>query len=277
METPLDVSIIADLPAVESPPSAVSWAAVWAGAFVIIASTLVLLAFGGAFDLAIISPWPSHGASLPALTAATLAWLVVVQWIASALGGYVAGRLRVKWAQLHTDEVFFRDTAHGLLTWAVSAVLGALLLGVIAASTVAKTAPEAPLVTAAALTNSYQMDVLLRPSTPGTVTQQMGTREEVARVFLRDLPDGGLTAADRTYLTELVAARTGIGTPDAQARLDVAVGEEQAELAKARQLADKTRKALAALSLGTALSMLVGAFIAAVAAAIGGRLRDLHA
>lgn len=280
METPFAAGIVADTPSGETAVSAVSWAAVWAGAFVIVATSLILLALGSAGGLAIISPWPAHGASLPALTAATLAWLVIVQWLASALGGYVAGRLRIKWARLHTDEVFFRDTAHGLLTWAVSAVLGTLLLAVIAAGMVAKTTastPDAPSITVRAVADSYPMDVLLRPAAPGTAAPVAGVREEVARVLLNDLPQGGLTTADRTYLTELVAARTGVSTAEARARLDAITGNEQGELHKARQLADQARKTLSGLSLGTALSMLVGAFIAAVAATLGGRARDLHA
>ena len=50
-------------------------------------------------------------------------WLIIVQWLSSGLGGYLAGRLRTKWTALHTDEVFFRDTAHGFLAWALATVL----------------------------------------------------------------------------------------------------------------------------------------------------------
>ena len=48
--------------------------------------------------------------------------------IASALGGYISGRLRTRWLATPGDEVFFRDTAHGLLSWALATVMGAAFL-----------------------------------------------------------------------------------------------------------------------------------------------------
>ena len=65
--------------------------------------------------------------------AAAIVWLIVAQILAFGLGGYVAGRLRVKWATVHNDEVYFRDTAHGLLVWAVAAVVTAGVLATAAA------------------------------------------------------------------------------------------------------------------------------------------------
>src|SRR4029434_3405378 len=52
-----------------------------------------------------------------------------VQMAASGLGGYLAGRLRTKWASIHTDEVYFRDTAHGFLAWATATLVTAAFLG----------------------------------------------------------------------------------------------------------------------------------------------------
>ena len=49
-------------------------------------------------------------------TAAAI-WLVVTQWLSSAFGGYLTGRLRTKWVGIRTDEVLFRDTAHGHGRW----------------------------------------------------------------------------------------------------------------------------------------------------------------
>ena len=53
-------------------------------------------ALGSGFGLASVSPWPHSGASLTTFTAMTAIWLVIVQWISSALGGYLTGRLRTK-------------------------------------------------------------------------------------------------------------------------------------------------------------------------------------
>src|SRR3978361_1620330 len=104
----------------ESARSAVAWAAVLAGAVVAIATTLILIALGSGLGFAAASPWP--GAAPAAETFAITAgiWLIVTQWLASALGGYMTGRLRTKWTSVHSHEVFFRDTAHGLLSWAVA-------------------------------------------------------------------------------------------------------------------------------------------------------------
>src|ERR1700731_4157175 len=107
----------------ESAVSAVSWPAIVAGAFVAAASSLVLAALGSGFGLASVSPWPNSGVSATTFTVMTAIWLVVVQWLASGLGGYVAGRLRTKWANTHTHEVFFRDTAHGFITRAVATIM----------------------------------------------------------------------------------------------------------------------------------------------------------
>src|ERR1700738_1542972 len=120
----------------ESAVSAVSWPAIVAGAFVAAAASLVLAALGSGFGLASVSAWPNSGVSATTFTVMTAIWLVVVQWLASGLGGYVAGRLRTKWANTHTHEVFFRDTAHGFITWAVATVLVVAVLTSAAASAV---------------------------------------------------------------------------------------------------------------------------------------------
>src|ERR1700678_572774 len=116
--------------------SAASWPAIFAGAVVAVAVSLVLLALGSGLGFASISPWPGRGASATTVTVTTAIWLIVTQWLSAALGGYIAGRLRTKWVGTHTHEVFFRDTAHGFVTWAVASVIGALILASAASSAV---------------------------------------------------------------------------------------------------------------------------------------------
>jgi hypothetical protein len=113
----------------EALSSGVAWPAVIAGAFVAAAVSLLLLMLGSGIGLASVSPWSGSGVSATTFTLAAAIWLVIVQWLASGLGGYFAGRLRTKWSGAHTHEVFFRDTAHGLLTWAVAAVISVGVLG----------------------------------------------------------------------------------------------------------------------------------------------------
>jgi len=167
--------------------SAVSWPAVLAGATVAIATTIILATLATGFGLATISPWKVQAAPI-AFTIGGGIWLVVMQWLSSALGGYISGRLRTRWSGVHVHEVFFRDTAHGLLTWAAATIV----------------------VSALAL-------------------------------------HGAAAAVDTSPRAALDAA----------------------EIAAAQ-------KSSAAFAIFTAISMLVGAFIACVSAALGGRLRDEH-
>src|ERR1700691_247160 len=108
--------------------SGVSWAAVFAGAFVAAACSLALVALGAGIGLFSVSPWSSNNPSVTTFTVLAAAWFIAVQLFASGIGGYLAGRLRTRWGSAHTDEIYFRDTAHGLLVWGVGAVLSALLL-----------------------------------------------------------------------------------------------------------------------------------------------------
>jgi hypothetical protein len=281
----------------ESAKSAVSWPAIFAGALVAASSSLIMVGLGSGLGLASISPWPDSGASATTFTVMSAIWLIMVQWIASGLGGYIAGRLRTKWAALHTHEVFFRDTAHGFITWSVSTIIVAAFLasaassivvgGVHAAATVASRASQGA---AAAATQSgmspaaaasplagYDMDTLFRSDQPDSSNSSSDARAEAARVLGHGVATGDVPTADRAYLAQLVAARTGISQDEAQKRVDTAIEQAKVTADKARQAADAARKVAAETSIYTALSMLVGAFIASIAAALGGQRRDLYA
>ena len=282
----------------ESAISAVSWPAIFAGAFVAAASSLVLVALGSGFGLASVSAWPNSGVSATTFTVMTAIWLIVVQWFASGLGGYVAGRLRTKWANTHTHEVFFRDTAHGFITWAVATVLVVAVItsaatsavgsGVHVAATVASGASQGAATAAAQSASTttsqaspvvapYDIDTLFRSPRADSSAATADARAEAGRILANGIVSGDVPSADRTYLAELVAARAGISLEDAQKRVDTAIAQAKAAEAKARQAADAARKAASEASIYTALSMLVGAFIACIAAALGGQRRDLHA
>src|SRR6185436_17835467 len=103
--------------------SAVSWGAVIGGAVAAGAITLLLVTLGSGIGLSSVSPWSPANPSATTFTLLAAVWFIIVQWLSSATGGYLAGRLRTKWTGLHTDEVFFRDTAHGFLAWALASVL----------------------------------------------------------------------------------------------------------------------------------------------------------
>lgn len=121
-------------PALENFSSGVSWSAVIAGGFATAALTTLLMALGAGMGLSSMSPWPSAGVSVHRVAAGAIVWIVLVQLLSCALGGYLAGRLRSRWVAVHGHEVYFRDTAHGLLVWAVSLVLGVAFLSTLATS-----------------------------------------------------------------------------------------------------------------------------------------------
>lgn len=256
----------------EAHSSGVSWGAVIAGAFVAAALSLTLLALGAGFGLLSVSPW-SHAAGPSAVSTGAIIWLIVIQIVASGLGGYIAGRLRTKWVAIHSHEVYFRDTAHGFLVWSVAVVIVAAFLGPAATAMVggAVTSGEK-----AGTENAYFVDLLLRPAPSGTAAASTEpasaaaadlARNEAASILADTLRSKETTAADRDYLAQIVSARTGLSQNDAAQRVsDV--------LTQAQHAADAARKATGRLLLWTFLSLLIGAFCASYAATIGGRQRD---
>jgi hypothetical protein len=282
-----DHSVAVGAPAHESAQSAVSWAAIFSGAFAALATTFVLLSLAAGLGLWSISPWPNSGASVTTFTITMAVSLIVIQWLASALGGYLSGRLRTKWVGVHTHEVFFRDTAHGFLSWALATVAGSLLLGSVATSViggglhaagaigseVAQGAGQLG-VHAASSVSAYDVDSLFRSGRPDTATGPHATNEEAMHILASGIESGNVPAGDRAYLAQLVSGRTGISTEDAQKRVDDVVARAEAIKEKAMQTADAARRATSRFAIFAALSMLVGAFIASVAAAYGGGLRD---
>ncbi len=116
--------------------SAVSWGAIVAGAAAAAALSLILLILGTGLGLSSVSPWTNDGVSATTFGVSTILWVTLTQLVASGLGGYLAGRLRTKWVEVHTDEVYFRDTAHGFLAWAVASLATAMMLSSVIGSIV---------------------------------------------------------------------------------------------------------------------------------------------
>ena len=261
----------------ESARSGISFAAILGGAVAAVAATLILVPLGSALGFASASPW-GDGASLATLGVGAAIWLVVTQWLSSAFGGYLTGRLRTKWALHSSDEVFFRDTAHGFLAWATATVfMFALALSIAGgaanmAATVGAGAAEAAAESADSAPMGYFVDTLFRAppadAASSASARETGTdvRAESGRILTRALASD-LTPEDRTYVAQLVATETGLAQADAEARVDQV-------MTAAKEQADEARKAAAALAILTALSLAVGAFVASAAGALGGRHRD---
>lgn len=280
------VAYSSDLPAAtrESRISGVSWAAVVAGAVVATATSFALMILGSALGLSVLSPWSPASTVATTFAVSTAIWLIVMQWVSSALGGYIAGRLRTRWADIHTDEVFFRDTAHGFLTWSLSTLIVACIAIGAATGTASRAVQATATVAGGAAAGTagmaqgqtdYFIDMMFRPTTGGAAQASVNeTRGEVGRILADGLTDGRLTPADRIYVAQLIAARTGLPQADAERRVDEVLVQLAAAKAKAKDQADAARKAGIVMAFVTFLSLLVGAFIASVSAALGGRLRD---
>jgi hypothetical protein len=271
-------------PLISQAKAAVSWPAIVAGAFVAAGVSVILLALGSGLGFASISPWANHGVSATAFTITAAIWLLVTQWISAGLGGYIAGRLRSRWEGTHVHEVFFRDTAHGLITWAVATVLIAASVTSSVASfvgggvrSVADAGAQGAVSAALSPNADYSLDKLFRSTASAESSRGGGNyKVEAAHIIANAISTGTMPDADRTYLAELVAERTGVSQAEAQRRVDDFVAAALEAQAKVKAEADRARKAAADASIYLALSLLVGAFIASVAAALGGRLRDEH-
>ena len=285
----------------DSAGSGVSWAAIFAGAAAAAALSLILLVLGTGLGFASMSPWSNSGASAGAIGGSAIAWLIFTSIAASALGGYLAGRLRARWINVHDDEVYFRDTAHGMLAWAVatlvtaaflaSAITGALGAAASAGGAAIKGAATAAAGAAAAAApqaagsnggnanpTTYFVDTLFRSDAPVADANDGQQRAEIARIFLNDMRTGTMGPADVRYIGQVVARRTGLAPAEAEKRVADVFTQASTAIAnaetQARQAADEARKAAAAASLWMFVALLAGAFFASLCALFGGRRRD---
>jgi hypothetical protein len=265
---------LAEIPArSDASSSGVSWPAVIGGAFVSASLALILLSLGTGLGLSSVSPWSNVGASASTVGKAAIFWLILTQILASAMGGYLAGRLRTKWTHVHTDEVYFRDTAHGFLVWAVGLVITAGFLASAATSFAGSATQQNSGATSArseasvSNANAYFVEALLR--TNGTVENRDDSfaRSQVETIFTHAMHQGAIVQTDKAYLAQLVSARSGLNQSDALQRVSEV-------FADAQQSADNTRKALAHFSLWLFVALLSGAFCASYAGTIGGKQRD---
>jgi hypothetical protein len=270
--------------------SAVSWGAIAAGAVGAAALALLLIAFGAGLGLSAVSPWSDSGVSASTFKTGTGIYLVIVAVMSSAVGGYLAARLRSKWVGAHSHEVFFRDTAHGFIAWAFATLLSASALSSVtgylangagmggAASQAARSVNPADI----------YVDKLFRPDTaaqpasapasspaagspnpvPPSGANSNQSRAEVLRLWTASFQGNqDLNTADKTYVAQVVAARTGMSQADAEKRVNDVIVE-------AKTAADTARKGAAKLSFWLTAAMLFGAFAASLAAVEGGSLRD---
>jgi len=285
-----DVAAVGDAHAI-----GISWAAIFAGAAGAAALSLILVILGFGLGLSSVSPWANSGASATAIGVSTIVWLAFTQLVASGVGGYLAGRLRFRWTNVHADEVYFRDTAHGFLAWATASLVTAAFLssaltaalggGLHAGGAVAQGAAQVAAV--GGMTRSspagsdavgYYVDTMFRADQTPVTQLDPQTRLEVAKVFATDVRQGNLPAEDKRYVGQLIARQTSLSQADAEKRVSdtytrVTTAINDAET-RAKDAANKARKAAAYAALWMFIALLAGAFVASVSALFGGRLRD---
>lgn len=256
--------------------SYVDWSAVFAGAVSAAALFFLFSAFGAAIGLTVVSPWTYGNPSAETFGIWTAVWFVVIQIGSFAAGGYVAGRLRRRFGDSTDAESDFRDGAHGLLVWAVGFLVSALIVtmtatsiiraGVQGAASAAGGAMQA-MQSGGGLSGMPGLDQLFRSERPPAEGQDQAVRAEAARILADAVTSGELADADRRYLAQVIAARTGVSPQQAEQRITSA-------LETARNAAEQARRAAVLTGFLTAASLLASLGAAWLAAQGGGNQRD---
>ncbi len=296
---------------VDDAPSAVSWQAIFAGATASAAITLVLVAFGAGVGFSVVSPWSDQGISATTFTISAGIYLIVIAMLSSTVGGYLAGRLRTQWHSVHEHERYFRDSAHGVVTWALATVVTAAVLGgattAIIGATGAGLAAGTPGAARSAMTEGY-VDTLLRPA-PNRANAAVGQSQTQANQQATEtatspvatgqatpnLQGGTITApapqgnVNRGEIGRILAS--GLGRNGSVSDADksylasviaarTGLTQQEAEqrvnqtITQAKAAADAARKSARNFSFWLAFAMLAGALSAALAAIEGGSLRN---
>ena len=255
---------------VEIRTSFLQWGPIIAGALVAAALSLVLITFGSAIGFGVLSSSPTWRDASPALTVASGSYLLLTALVSFGLGGYVAGRLRERWhPTAHSNVVEFRDGVHGVLSWAIAAVVSGLVIAASVAGVASKVVGPAtsPTATTGEPLIAYELDRLFRADRHPPQTDLNYSRAEAGRILLAASGRQGITPEDRAYLVRIVAADTGAAPPDAERRVDTAITAATTAVYKARRSA-------VILGFCTAASLLAGAVAAWYGACSGGRHRD---
>lgn len=280
MANETDVVVVAPTQTAPRSGSYLEWGAIFGGAALSAAITTLFTTFGSAIGLSLVSVEPSRSTGLTALAIAGALWALWVAVTASAAGGYLAGRMRRPVADATLHERHVRDGAHGLVVWAV----GALLIASLAASSVAGLVRTAA--TGAAAATSAAGAVLSQQADPlataaDTLTRSTGTepvtqaeRDEASRILVRSLASGQLDQADRSYIASRMAPRMNIAQPDAEKRIDEAFARLNQAKETAKQAAERARRIGVLSAFLTAAALLIGAVAAWMAAQLGGKHRD---
>jgi hypothetical protein len=254
-------------PQVDAEPRYLQWTPIIAGALGATALSLILVTFAAAIGLGVSSTAPTWRDASIALWLLSGIYLILQAILSFGFGGYIAGRARRPLAAGQADEVENRDGLHGLGVWALGVVLGALLAALVGATTLSRSSPSSANTSAAEPVLSYELDRLYRATRRPPNVDLSAERAEAGRILLTSSSHSGMSADDRAYLIQQVAASTGLSPPDAERRVDNVIASSKTALTRSRR-----STVILAFSLATAL--LLGAVAAWAAACAGGRHRD---
>jgi hypothetical protein len=254
-------------PKLEADAGYLQWSAIVAGALGAAALSLILLTFGAAIGLGVSSTAPTWRDASVALWLLSGIYLILQAIVSFGFGGYIAGRVRRPMAAGQSEEVENRDGLHGLAVWALAILLGAAFAALAGATTLSRSSPGSASTSAAEPVLSYELDRLYRAAHRPANADLSAERAEAGRILLTSSSHSGMKADDRTYLIQQVAAATGLSPAEAERRVDSAIANSKAALARSRG-----STVILAFSLATAL--LLGSVAAWAAACAGGRHRD---
>ncbi|WP_366556173.1 hypothetical protein [Aquibaculum sediminis] len=266
-------------PAAATPPAPanyVDWGAIVGGALFAAALSFVLITFGSAIGLTMMSAEPGEGISLRWATIAAGIWFIWVAISSFAAGGYIAGRLRRPLGDAPAEEVETRDGGHGLLVWALGTLLALLMAssgigGILggassAAGSLAGSASEM----ATEEIEGYASRMLRSDG----VLPSAEARSEIASVLSRSLAAGEVSEEDRTHLANIVAAETELSPEQAQAQVETVATEAEELRAEALEMAEQLRIAGVIGAFIVAATLLISAAAAYFGATTGGQHRD---
>jgi hypothetical protein len=249
----------------------IQWSSVIAGALASGAMSFILVSFGVAIGLGVSSASPTWRDASAALALLSGLYLIIQAIVSFGFGGYIAGRTARPAPALATieDDGERRDGLHGLTSWALAVLIGAALLAIIGAAAIERSPMRsgAGNATSAEPLLSYELDKLFRAPRRPPNTDMREARAEAGRILMTTSSHSGISVDDRNYLVQQVAALTGLGAPDAEKRVDVAIVEAHAAINRARR-----NSVIVAFSVAAAA--LIGAAVAWAAAVAGGRHRD---
>ncbi len=265
-------------PALQHDRPYVDWGAILAGTVVATSITVVLTGFGSAIGLSMTSPFEGKGFSGVAIAVAIGLWVVWVAVTSLIAGSYIAGRMRRRAGDATPEEVSVRDGVHGLVVWALAALIGVVIASMSIAG-VAKTGAEIARTSVSAVaglagnTSEYAIDTITRSNSQAAPVDE-ATRQQIGRVLIRAAADGQLNTEDRVYLTRTVAARAGVEPAEVERRIDAFAAQSKAALEKTRAAAETARRFGILIAFLTAASLAVAAAAAWWGASLGGKHRD---